>query len=79
VMKSCDRFIISEPIKNLSSGGGVISWIAKRMADAGNGNEVFRFNVDTLKSKINNISGDKIDVIDHGIYKKDIILELKWK
>jgi len=79
VMKSCDKFIISEPVKNLSSSQGLLGWIAKRSANSGNGNELFRFTEDALMGRLNKISGDRFIVESHGVFGKDIVLELRWK
>ena len=79
IMISCDKFIISEPIKNLSSSQGLLGWIARRSANVGNGNEIFRFTSETLLKKINDLSQDKYLVVNHGVMRKDIILEIKWK
>ena len=77
-MQSCNRFIISEPIKNLSSNPGLLGWIARKSANAGQGDEVFRFSELTLIDKINEISHGRYTIINHGISGKDIILELRW-
>lgn len=78
VMQSCNRFIISEPVNNLSSNRGLIGWIAKRSANAGHGDEMFRFNELTLIDKINEISHGRYSIVNHGVSGKDIILELRW-
>ena len=78
IMQSCNRFIISEPIKNLSSNPGLLGWIARKSANAGQGDEVFRFSELTLIDKINEISHGRYTIINHGISGKDIILELRW-
>jgi hypothetical protein len=79
VMKLCDKFIISEPIKNLSNSQSLVGWIAKRSANSGNGNELFRFTKDTLMGRLDNISGDRFIVKSRGVFGKDIVLELIWK
>jgi hypothetical protein len=69
--------VISEPILNLASRGGLIGYLARRSANAGKGNESFRYNrktftdlIDRCRSRLN--IGD-IVIQDHG---KDIIVKL---
>lgn len=78
ILKSSNHIIISEPIQNLSSMPGLIGFIAKRAANAGKGEESFRFNKKSL-----------IDSIDYILKKKgnytttilnesrDLVLEIK--
>ncbi|MBY0449691.1 MAG: class I SAM-dependent methyltransferase [Cyanobacteria bacterium] len=45
------RIIITEPVKNLSTSSvPLISWLAKRAANPGNGDALYRFNVDSLET-----------------------------
>lgn len=75
---SVKNVIISEPIKNLSSSGGIIGFIATKSADAGNGDENFRYNEKSLtemlqeQSRVLNFSFEIC-----GYFKKDIIIKLK--
>lgn len=48
IFNSTNRIIISEPIRNLSSEDGLIGQIAKKSANVGKGNEVFRFTKETF-------------------------------
>jgi hypothetical protein len=69
------KIILSEPIKNLSSQGGLIGAIAKRSADAGKGDEMFRYNEASLLSMLEEKSRKlnfSYRIIQH--YKKDIII-----
>lgn len=43
MFSASDTIIISEPIVNLSANKGIIGYIAKHSANAGKGNESFRF------------------------------------
>lgn len=43
ILGHTDRFILSEPIRNLSSQGGVLGWLAKRSANPGSGHAEFRY------------------------------------
>jgi hypothetical protein len=72
--------IISEPVKNLSSQGGVLGFIAKRSANAGKGEEDFRYNESTFMKMLEEKSaelGFTSSVL--GRYKKDIIVSLSKK
>jgi len=44
ILQASSCVIISEPVLNLSSRKGIIGAIAKRSANAGKGNEPFRYN-----------------------------------
>lgn len=46
------RFVLSEPVRNLSSMGGPIGWWARRSANAGDGHAEFRFTEATLLDAI---------------------------
>lgn len=43
-----NRLILSEPVQNLSSRGGLLGWWARRSANAGEGHQAFRFTETTL-------------------------------
>ena len=79
VMASAQRFIISEPVKNLSSHKGLIGWIARRSAKVGHENKSFRYDEHVLIDALTLVCGAQytIQVLKKG--KKDIIIELKWK
>jgi hypothetical protein len=76
VMESSPRFIISEPIKNLSSRDGLFGSIARNSANAGLGDEVFRFNEKTLIEKLNEISKGKYNISILSL-AKDAIVEIR--
>jgi hypothetical protein len=44
ILQAISLVIISEPVLNLSSRKGIVGAIAKRSANAGKGNESFRYN-----------------------------------
>ena len=52
VFHSTHELLVSEPVRNLSSGPGVIGWLARRSANAGKGHEQFRYNEQTLLEMI---------------------------
>ena len=79
VMASVKRFIISEPIRNLSQTAGILGWIAQRSANVGKGNESFRCDESGLIEALIKVCGDvylcKVLMRD----RKDIIIEILWK
>jgi hypothetical protein len=52
VLERTSRFIISEPVRNLSTSGGIIGWWAARSADPGTGDVAFRFNEKSLRDSV---------------------------
>lgn len=48
VWQRTDRWILSEPVRNLSSGGGIVSRWAKRSANPGDRDATFRYTERTL-------------------------------
>jgi hypothetical protein len=78
MLESSNKIIISEPIKNLSDQKGVIGWIAKKMSNAGKGDEGFRYNITTFKEMLEAESlklNFTFTVVD--FYKKDIIVVIE--
>ncbi|MEO6719108.1 MAG: hypothetical protein ABIN67_02040 [Ferruginibacter sp.] len=77
--RSSNHIIISEPIKNFSSMSGPIGYLARKLANAGKGEESFRFNKDTLLTAINSIDfireGYKVNTVHQN---RDLIIEL-WR
>lgn len=72
--------IISEPVSNLSSKKGIIGYLARRSANAGKGNEVFRYNESSLMS----IIGECGSILGYQVVStkycgKDLILKLSKK
>lgn len=50
IFASTDALLVSEPVRNISSSGGAIGWLARRSADAGKGHEHFRYDADSLQA-----------------------------
>jgi len=48
IFRHTRRFILSEPIRNVSCRGGVLGWGARRAANAGSGQAAFRYSQRTL-------------------------------
>lgn len=76
VFASTKRFIISEPIKNISSSSGLLGRIARVSANAGNGAERFRYTEFTLIETL-----DKYKTkykFDYKVLskKRDIVIEI---
>lgn len=75
MLKSGKKIIISEPIKNLSNHQ-VIGIFAKKAANAGKGDEEFRFNEQTFIDTLNQYT-DKLNFTYQVISKdRDILVEL---
>ncbi|MGQ0829903.1 MAG: hypothetical protein ACT4ON_16070 [Bacteroidota bacterium] len=78
MLEASDKIIISEPVKNLSDQKNLLGRIAKRSANAGKGDETFRYTEKTLQklleeeSKKLNFSFKAIDS-----YKKDSIITIE--
>ena len=78
VMASCPRFIISEPIKNWASRDDALGRIARNSANAGRGEEFFRFNERSLLEALENISRGKYH-FSHTISGKEAIVDVRRK
>ena len=78
MLQASDTIIISEPVKNLSDKNNLAGRIAKRSANAGKGDEQFRFNEITLKQLLES-EAKKLNfnfkIVDS--YKKDCIITIK--
>lgn len=48
ILSRTNRFILSEPVRNLSSESGLMGWWARRSADPGTGPAAFRYDKRTL-------------------------------
>jgi hypothetical protein len=57
ILQASDQVIISEPVLNLSSSKGIIGAIAKRSANAGKGNELFRYTRSSFLDMVQTQSG----------------------
>jgi hypothetical protein len=74
---AADRVILSEPVFNLSSSGGLIGFFARRSANAGKGDEAFRYNTDSLLAALDK----QRDTLNYQIVStehlgKDLIVKL---
>ena len=78
ILEASNKIIISEPVKNLSDQNNLLGRIARISANAGKGNEQFRYNEITLQKLLEEESKTlhfSYKVID--FYKKDIIITIK--
>ena len=78
MLKATDRIVISEPVKNLSDRKNIVGRIARRSANAGSGNEYFRYDESRLIKVIEEESKKlkfNFKVIDS--YKKDLIITIE--
>lgn len=78
MFKASNCVVISEPVSNLASQGGLVGFLAKRAANAGKGREAFRFTRSSFMAMVEKnreVLGYQIAAIqDHG---KDIIVKLQ--
>jgi len=56
VFENTKKFLISEPVRNLSDSKGLIGKIARRSANAGKGEEHFRYNEQTFKAALDKLA-----------------------
>ncbi len=78
IVHSTSKLIISEPIINLSDSKGILGYIARRQANAGKGNERFRYNKETFTKKMEEVSKEfnlTLEVL--GFIKKDMVIMLR--
>lgn len=78
IMNSCERFIISEPILNLTSRNDIIGRIARVSANAGQGHEDFRFNNASLHVALEKAAKGRYE-INYFSSGKDAIVEISWR
>jgi hypothetical protein len=80
ILSSTHNFVLSEPIKNISSGKGIIGRMAHLLSNAGKGKESFRYNETSLMRMLEQESKllyFSYEVIDY--FKKDILIVIKKK
>lgn len=80
MLQAADLVIISEPVLNLSARNGVIGWFAKKGANAGKGDEHFRYNRTSFRSMLEENSaklGFRIEEVDDR--GKDLVVKLTRK
>jgi hypothetical protein len=78
MFSSSKKILISEPIRNLSDQKGFIGSLARRSANAGKGHESFRYNEQSLKAVLNELSrvlNFTFNIV--GFIEKDIIILLE--
>ena len=78
MFSSAEKIIISEPIRNLSDQKGLLGFIARRSANAGKGQEHFRYNEQSLRFVLDELGksvGCSYKVVGFG--QKDMIILLK--
>ena len=77
VFEASPLFLISEPVKNLSSRKGLIGYIARHSANIGKGAEEFRFNKQTFEEMLSQYSKKfNFEYQTLGHFKKDIVVVL---
>lgn len=76
VMAKSPRFIISEPIKNWASRDDIFGRIARHSANAGQGEEYFRFTEKSLLEALEGISSGRFS-ITHAISGKEAIVDIR--
>ncbi|MBT4731643.1 class I SAM-dependent methyltransferase [Candidatus Woesearchaeota archaeon] len=78
IMAYCNKFVISEPVGSLSNLSGPIGWLAKRSANAGHGNEAFRYDTNTLLLELEGLCREryKLTILE---VKRDLICQIEWK
>ena len=78
VLESTSNFILSEPIKNISSSKGIIGKMAHLLSNAGKGKESFRYDENSLIQMLDRESKllfFRYEVLDY--FKKDILIAIK--
>lgn len=78
VMSSSQRFIISEPIICLSSRNDFIGWLARRSANAGHGEEHFRYNKESLLAALEAVSKGRY-AIRYAVNGREALVEIRKK
>ena len=78
-IRNCSkRFILSEPVKNLTHKKGVVQLLSRLLTNAGKGEESFRFNESSLIETIEKLKIElkyQYRIISN---QKDMILEMIW-
>ena len=77
MLQATDNIIISEPVSNLSSNQGLLGFLARRAANAGKGNETFRYDKSSFMAMIDANSKplgyDRTIIEEQG---KDLVVKL---
>lgn len=70
--------LFSEPVSNLSSKKGLLGFIARRAANAGNGEESFRYNRETFLTFLNDASKQlKFSFEEVAHLNRDLIIKIQ--
>jgi hypothetical protein len=78
MLEAAPKVVICEPIKNLSSSGGLVGWIARKSAGTKNGMEEFRYNATSLIELLDEFSVQlNYSYRINGTFKKDITVILQ--
>jgi hypothetical protein len=77
VWRHTSRLVVSEPIRNLSSSGGVIGWGARRSANPGDGHARFRYDERTLRRALAEVQGRQNFTVRTISVDRDILLVLQ--
>ena len=78
ILSSSRNFILSEPIKNISSSKGIIGKMGHLLSNAGKGKESFRYDENSLIQMLDRESKllfFSYEVVDY--FKKDILIAIK--
>ena len=78
ILSHTNRFILSEPIQNLSSMDGMFGWWAKHTANPGSGNTLFRYNKQTLLETLRNEQKRKGFEFRVVSINRDILVEINY-
>ena len=77
ILQRTPRLILSEPIQNLSSQGGLVGWWAGRSANPGTGEVAFRYNEQSLLASLESQQqrlGFSFRIVSVG---RDILIEIQ--
>jgi hypothetical protein len=76
IFKSSGTMILSEPVKNISAGNNFLGKLAKKWANAGKGEESFRFNEQSLTETLHSLTvlkDKQIEVVDSN---RDMVIKI---
>ncbi len=76
VFASSCRFLVSEPVRNLSSRAGPVGWLARRSADPGDGRAMLRFDEPGLRSAFDEQAGRLGLCLEIHSVDRDLLAEL---